>query len=289
MDGPILIAQWAYYWTVVANVGYGQDTRDHKWDGGAMDCSSLAIECARLAGYHTGAAHWTGNMRQELVKHGWKWLPKFSYSDLKVGDLILANGHVVIYVGKENGRHMIAEAALNEHGDIVGGKDGDQTGQETRVTGLYHYPGGWTGIIRPPAKQTNPGGAKRPPHLTTEENDVELSDVIKRPDGHKGSVHDVLGYMDWRVEKAEKSLKEITSTVNKVAKAVADLSVAVKALSDAMKKVETRDAQMASRVRDTIAALTGYEPGKPGDYKMVPKMAQQVEELSAVVKELRDK
>ena len=43
-------------------------------------------------------------------------------------------------------------------------------------------------------------------HLEESENDMQLTDIITRPDGHSGSVAAMLGYMDMRIEKLEQLL-----------------------------------------------------------------------------------
>lgn len=171
INGPALIAEWMWYYTEVANVGYSQPRRRRIRHGGAMDCSSGSLQCSSNSGYEIGGAYWTGNMRSELVAAGWQWIPKFSVDDLRPGDLLLADGHVVVYMGpRDHPRHghiphAIGEANLDENGDIYGPQDGDQTGEETRTRPYYTYPGGWLGVLRAPAVPHNPAAVKWPPHL----------------------------------------------------------------------------------------------------------------------------
>ena len=121
------------------NLGYGQDTRWNVYDGGDADCSSLIITALRDAGFDTGDASYTGNLLPALAVRGWT----LTHPPLQRGDILLAPGaHVAAYIG--NGQ--IAEAAINENGDIISGQPGDQTGQETRVTNYYDYP--WDYILR---------------------------------------------------------------------------------------------------------------------------------------------
>lgn len=121
------------------NLGYGQDTRWNVYDGGDADCSSLIITALRDAGFDTGGASYTGDILPALAVRGWT----ITHPPLQRGDILLAPGaHVAAYIG--NGR--IAEAAINENGDIINGQPGDQTGQETRVTNYYDYP--WDYILR---------------------------------------------------------------------------------------------------------------------------------------------
>lgn len=121
------------------NLGYGQDTRWNVYDGGDADCSSLIITALRDAGFDTGDANSTHDILPALAVRGWT----LAQPPLQRGDILLSPGaHVAAYIG--DGR--IAEAAINENGDIINGTPGDQTGQETRVTGYYDYP--WDYILR---------------------------------------------------------------------------------------------------------------------------------------------
>ena len=127
------------WWCEDADLGYGQDTRWNVYDGGDADCSSLIITALRDAGFDTGDASYTGNLLPALAVRGWT----LTHPPLQRGDILLAPGaHVAAYIG--NGQ--IAEAAINENGDIISGQPGDQTGQETRVTNYYDYP--WDYILR---------------------------------------------------------------------------------------------------------------------------------------------
>lgn len=127
------------YWCENADLGYGQDTRWNIYEGGDADCSSLVIHCLREAGFDTGDASFTGDILPALAVRGWT----LAQPPLQPGDILLAPGsHVAAYVGDG----QIAEAAINEHGDIADGIPGDQTGQETRITDYYDYP--WDYILR---------------------------------------------------------------------------------------------------------------------------------------------
>lgn len=121
------------------NLGYGQDTRWNVYDGGEADCSSLIITALRDAGFDTGDATYTGDILPALAVRGWT----LAHAPLQRGDILLAPGaHVAAYIGDG----LIAEAAINENGDIINGIPGDQTGRETRVTEYYDYP--WDYILR---------------------------------------------------------------------------------------------------------------------------------------------
>ena len=121
------------------DLGYGQDTRWNVYDGGDADCSSLIITALGDAGFDTGGASYTGDILPALAVRGWT----LAQPPLQRGDILLAPGaHVAAYIGDG----QIAEAAINENSDIINGRPGDQTGQETRVTNYYDYP--WDYILR---------------------------------------------------------------------------------------------------------------------------------------------
>ena len=121
------------------DLGYGQDTRWNIYDGGDADCSSLIITALGDAGFDTGGASYTGDILPALAVRGWT----LASPPLMAGDILLSPGsHVAVYLGDG----MLAEANINENGDIINGRPGDQTGQETRVTEYYDHP--WDYILR---------------------------------------------------------------------------------------------------------------------------------------------
>lgn len=131
------------YWVRDANLGYGQDTRTHIWPGGAADCSSLVIHVLKEAGFDTGYAYYTGDMYPALTSKGWRSVP---ISQRQPGDVLLTpNDHVALLLHDGN---TVGEAYINEIGRITGGRDGDQTGSETR-TAHYSYRS-WRYCLRAP-------------------------------------------------------------------------------------------------------------------------------------------
>ena len=130
--------QW---WCQFGDLGYDQSNR---WDlrvGGETDCSALVIGVLKGAGFDSGGATYTGNMARELSARGWEVLPT-SYQKQR-GDILLNHAnHVAVYLG--NG--MLAQASIDERGDIAGGQSGDQTDYETNVRSYYDYP--WSCILR---------------------------------------------------------------------------------------------------------------------------------------------
>lgn len=153
------------YWCRDANLGYGQDTRTHVWPGGAADCSSLVIHVLKEAGFDTGSAYSTGDMLQPLLARGWR---SVSISQRTPGCVLLSpNDHVALLLHDGN---TVGEAYINEIGRITGGRDGDQTGSETR---LAHYGyRNWQYCLQPPAGSTGGGGGTIPAGTTTEEEEL---------------------------------------------------------------------------------------------------------------------
>ena len=132
------------------------------------DCSSLVLEAARQAGYSTGLASYTGDMRPQLEAVGWTVIPiggGFDPAALYTGDVLLSErdsggvGHTAAYIGDDR----LAEAWIDGLGDIGGSAwgdgPGDDTGAETRVVNVWDHPytvaGRWTHILRPPAAATS--------------------------------------------------------------------------------------------------------------------------------------
>ena len=118
--------------------GYSQKNR---W-GPDYDCSSLVVSALSNTGFQVGDATWTGNLKSELKKYGFRW-----YSDLsklKRGDILLVHNnkrqHTEIYIG--NGKTVGAHIA--ETGGIYG-VVGDQTGNEISVGPYYSI---WQGFLR---------------------------------------------------------------------------------------------------------------------------------------------
>lgn len=145
------------------SLGYSQgDERTDIRDGGSADCSSL-VAAAVNAGYGNAAAawaplpatSWTGTLRAALTALGWRTLPPQFPA---LGDVLLAEGSHVAMAVAEDG--TLAEAWIDENDDIVGGRPGDQTDEETRLKNYAEHPdtlaGAWTHLLRPPAAATAP-------------------------------------------------------------------------------------------------------------------------------------
>lgn len=124
--------------------GYSQASR---WGNPDYDCSSLVISAYRHAGADTGGATYTGNMRSELLKHGFSDVTASinlaSGANLKPGDILLYHlsgtaGHTALYAGQG----QIVHARGQSYGSP---KSGDQ-GQEIAVTPYYR--GKWATVLR---------------------------------------------------------------------------------------------------------------------------------------------
>ena len=150
------------YWSNIENpgVGYDQTNRWNLKNGGSVDCSSFVISCLKIAGFKTGGATFTGNMRAELTKHG--WVVKSNDGHPQAGDILLNDAdHTAVYLG----RGLLAQASINELGGITGGAPGNQTNKETYVRSYYDFP--WDCYLRhgeaqPAAHQTLQLGSHGP-------------------------------------------------------------------------------------------------------------------------------
>lgn len=129
------------YWCTEVSLGYDQSNRWDIRDGGETDCSALVIHCLQEAGFATGAASYTGNMRSALIANGWAVVA--NNGSPQTGDILLNDvNHVAVYIG--NGK--LAQASGDENGQISGGQAGDQTGRETNINSYYNYP--WDCYLR---------------------------------------------------------------------------------------------------------------------------------------------
>lgn len=115
------------------------------------DCSWLIIAALRYAGFETGGATYTGNMAEELCKHGWRRVA--NDGNPQPGDILLNHvNHVAAWLGD-----CLAQASIDENGNIAGGRAGDQTGDEVNTRGYYNFP--WNCYLRW-AGESDAGSAK---------------------------------------------------------------------------------------------------------------------------------
>lgn len=117
--------------------GYDQSHRN----GPDYDCSSLVGTALHEAGFDVSPYIWTGNMEAQLRNAGFVDCK----APWKAGDVHLKTYlHVVMSINSS----QIAHASINEKGEVIGGKTGDQTGKEICIRDYYEYSGGWDVHLR---------------------------------------------------------------------------------------------------------------------------------------------
>ncbi len=119
------------------------------------DCSSLVISAYEAAGVpvKSKGATYTGNMYSVFLKCGFKDITKdinlATGKGLEAGDVLLNHEcHTAMMIDSKR----LAQASIDERGDIKGGKPGDQTGQEINIRSYYSYP--WNVVLRYPTLDT---------------------------------------------------------------------------------------------------------------------------------------
>lgn len=136
--------QWAVNIANDNSHGYSQAHRN----GPDYDCSSLVITAYKRAGANVGNASYTGNMKAEMTKKDFVWIPWSQIgntSKLKRGDILWKNGHTEMYIGNNKN--------VGAHQDYGNPQTGDQNGKEISVTNYYS---GWTGVLRYKGSAFNP-------------------------------------------------------------------------------------------------------------------------------------
>lgn len=150
MTIPEQALQWAIQIANDQSHGYSQQSR---WGNPDYDCSSLVISAYKHAGADTGQATYTGNMKSELLKHGFADVTASinlaSGANLHPGDILLYHiggtaGHTALYAGQG----QIVHARGQSYGSS---RPGDQ-GQEIAVTPYYR--GKWATVLRYTGTQT---------------------------------------------------------------------------------------------------------------------------------------
>ena len=132
--------------------GYSQVNRwgnpDTKSD---YDCSSLVISAYQAAGIPVKdkGATYTGNMYSVFLQCGFKDVTNkvnlATGSGLIAGDVLLNHAdHTAMMISTS----QLAQASIDENGNIRGGKVGDQTGYEIHTRSYYNYP--WNCVLRYP-------------------------------------------------------------------------------------------------------------------------------------------
>lgn len=113
------------------------------FQGGDRDCSSACISAWAAAGVDCGGATYTADMVRCMLATGnfVKKPPSFIASP---GDLYLnERDHVAMCLQQVPDQMM--EFLINENGQIMGGKEGDQTGRESAITPYRDFP--WDCIL----------------------------------------------------------------------------------------------------------------------------------------------
>ena len=144
------------------------DGKAYSFAGGDRDCSSAVISAYEAAGVDCGGATYTGNMRRCMCSTGnFAWEP-MSYV-AQPGDVYL-NERDHTAMCKTAVPDVLMQFSINENGGIVGGREGDQTGQESNTRPYYDYP--WDGILRyagnggaPSWEAPDPGSSPAVPDL----------------------------------------------------------------------------------------------------------------------------
>lgn len=130
--------------------GYSQVNRwgsPNTWSD--YDCSSLVISAYQAAGIPVKdkGATYTGNMYKVFTACGFKDVTKdinlSTGKGLIAGDVLLNHAdHTAMMISTS----QLAQASIDENGNIMGGKVGDQTGYEIATRSYYNYP--WNCVLR---------------------------------------------------------------------------------------------------------------------------------------------
>lgn len=117
--------------------GYNQAVRD---EGTDFDCSSAVYRACMKMGFPWKLPSFsTRTMKAKLEANGWKWHK--GTDGVGRGDILWKTGHTAMATSGT----LMAEACIDENGNIYGGKPGDQTGNEIRIAniGIYNWAGYW--------------------------------------------------------------------------------------------------------------------------------------------------
>lgn len=101
---------------------------------GDYDCSEMVRTCVAAAGLlpwgYWDSYMWTGNEDDVLRNAGFV---RVNLSSLRRGDVLWKTGHTGVYLGDG----LMADAHGDEWGGITGPNEGDQTGREIEVRGVW--------------------------------------------------------------------------------------------------------------------------------------------------------
>lgn len=123
------------------------DGTDYSFYGGDGDCSSFIIRAYQAAGIGVRecGASFTGNMKQAFLNSGYFEVQPLSFIAQR-GDVYLNElNHTAMCLSAVP--DILGEACINEKGEIVGGQEGDQTGNETRIGPYYDFYPQWDCIL----------------------------------------------------------------------------------------------------------------------------------------------
>ncbi len=140
------VVKWAIDTANDDTHGYSQ-AYDRRWGTPDYDCASFVICAYRSVGFKlTNAAH-CGNIKDEFIKEGFKWIPNTEIdlstsAQLKPGDVLLRiSGHTELYIGNNK--------QCGAHDDYDGNVRGDTYGNEVCAY-TYSNRSNWSGILRYP-------------------------------------------------------------------------------------------------------------------------------------------
>lgn len=149
MTIPEQALQWAIKVANDPKSGYSQTNRN----GPDYDCSSLVLSAFRKAGADIGQATYTGNMRTELLKHGFSDVTASvnlsTCGGLQRGDILLyhlsgTQGHTALYAGNK----QIVHARGQSYGSPASGDQGSEIAvtpySRSRWATVLRYTGGGT-------------------------------------------------------------------------------------------------------------------------------------------------
>lgn len=162
-DGSAAVIEKVCSWEVaIANDnshGYDQASRE----GPDYDCSSFQYHGWKQGGIDMissrGYSGTTSTMLADFTANGFHdvigSVDVSTGNGLKRGDVLLRSGyHTALYLGNA----QIVHASINEHGDVVGGTTGDQTGTEICVRSYYNYNPSWNHVLRYKSGGSGGGG-----------------------------------------------------------------------------------------------------------------------------------